>query len=122
VQQAFVQIRRALQILGSGKTDAKAKREVLMVVRTLLGLMALALGFVSLVLMGLWGRSQQSATLDSGISERLYPSRSINVVVPFPAGGPCQARFEVDTPKINGTVSEDDIRGHDWFATLHREV
>src|SRR2546430_3340108 len=53
-----------------------------------LSLVALAVvGFVALVLIGLWARhSQETATLDSSY-ERGYPSRSINVAVPFPAGG-----------------------------------
>jgi hypothetical protein len=58
-----------------------------MIGRTLLSLVALALaGFVALVLIGLWDRhSHDTATLDfSGIYERGYPSRSINVVVKQP--------------------------------------
>src|SRR2546430_6088565 len=54
-----------------------------------LSLVALAVvGFVALVLIGLWARhSQETATLDSSY-ERGYPSRSINVAVPFSARGP----------------------------------
>jgi tripartite-type tricarboxylate transporter receptor subunit TctC len=105
VQQAFVQVRHALQILDNGKPDAKAKREVPMVVRSLLGLIAVALGFfVCLVLVGLWGRLQQSATLDSGFSERVYPSRSINVVVPFPAGGPSDVVARIVTEHMGRTL------------------
>ena len=57
-------------------------------------------GFVALVLIGLWARhSQETATLDSSY-ERGYPSRSINVAVPFPAGGPSDVVARVVTEQM----------------------
>jgi hypothetical protein len=61
-----------------------------MIGRTLLALVVLAIaGLVALALIAVWDRpSQETATLNSsGTYERGYPSRPINVVVPFPAGG-----------------------------------
>ena len=83
-----------------------------MIGRTLLSLVALALaGFMALVLIGLWDRhSQDTATQDfSGIYERGYPSRSINVVVPFPAGGPSDVVARVVTEPMGNILGQSMV-------------
>ena len=83
-----------------------------MIGRILLGLIALALaGFVALVLIGLWDRhSQNAATSDSdGTYERGYPSRSINVVVPFPAGGPSDVVARVVTEQMGNILGQSMV-------------
>jgi tripartite-type tricarboxylate transporter receptor subunit TctC len=83
-----------------------------MIGRILLGLVALALAFfVALTLIGLWDRhSQNVATLDSdGTYERGYPSRSINVVVPFPAGGPSDVVARVVTEQMGNILGQSMV-------------
>ena len=78
-----------------------------MVGRALFSLVALAFaGFMGLVLIVLWDRrSQDTATegLDETI-ERGYPSRPINVVVPFPAGGPSDVVARVVTEQMGNIL------------------
>src|SRR2546430_4071991 len=75
-----------------------------------LSLVALAVvGFVALVLIGLWARhSQETATLDSSY-ERGYPSRSINVAVPFPAGGPSDVVARVVTEQMGNVLGQSMV-------------
>jgi tripartite-type tricarboxylate transporter receptor subunit TctC len=83
-----------------------------MIGRTLLSLVALAFaGFVALVLIGLWDRhSQDAATPDfGGIYERGYPSRAINVVVPFPAGGPSDVVARVVTEQMGNILGQSMV-------------
>jgi tripartite-type tricarboxylate transporter receptor subunit TctC len=77
-----------------------------MIGRILVSLVALALaGFVALVLIGLWGRhSQETATY-----EESYPSRSVNVVVPFPAGGPSDVVARVVTEQMGNILGQSMI-------------
>ena len=76
---------------------------------------ALALSFVTLALAGfvalvLIRHSQETATLDSsGIYERGYPSRSINVVVPFPAGGPSDVVARVVTEQMGQMLGQSMV-------------
>ena len=76
---------------------------------------ALALSFVTLALAGfvalvLIRHSQETATLDSsGIYERSYPSRSINVVVPFPAGGPSDVVARVVTEQMGNILGQSIV-------------
>jgi tripartite-type tricarboxylate transporter receptor subunit TctC len=81
-----------------------------MIGRILLSLVALALaGFFALVLIGLWDRrSQDTATLDE-TKERGYPSRPINVVVPFPAGGPSDVVARVVTEQMGNILGQSMI-------------
>jgi Tripartite tricarboxylate transporter family receptor len=83
-----------------------------MIGRTLLGLVILALvGIVALALIGIWDRhSQETATLDSsGVYERGYPSRPINVVVPFPAGGPSDVVARVVTEHMGNVLGQSMV-------------
>jgi tripartite-type tricarboxylate transporter receptor subunit TctC len=83
-----------------------------MINRTLLGLAALAVaGLVAIALIGLWDRhSQETATLDpGGTYERGYPSRSINVVVPFPAGGPSDVVARVVTEQMGNLLGQSMV-------------
>jgi tripartite-type tricarboxylate transporter receptor subunit TctC len=83
-----------------------------MIGRTLLSLVALALaGFVALVLIGLWDRhSQKTATQDfTETYERGYPSRSINVVVPFPAGGPSDVVARVVSEQMGNILGQSMV-------------
>ena len=83
-----------------------------MIGRILLGLIALAIaGFVALVLIGLWDRhSRNVATSDSAATyERGYPSRSINVVVPFPAGGPSDVVARVVTEQMGNILGQSMV-------------
>jgi tripartite-type tricarboxylate transporter receptor subunit TctC len=80
-----------------------------MINRTLLGLACVAL--VGLVALALWDRhSQGTATLDpTGTYERGYPSRSINVVVPFPAGGPSDVVARVVTEQMGTLLGQSMV-------------
>jgi tripartite-type tricarboxylate transporter receptor subunit TctC len=83
-----------------------------MIGRTLLSLVVVAFaGFVALVLIGLWDRhSQDTAAPDfSGIYERGYPSRPINVVVPFPAGGPSDVVARVVTEQMGNILGQSMV-------------
>ena len=83
-----------------------------MIGRILLSVVALALaGFIALVLIGLWDRhSQGIATRDlSGIYERDFPSRSVNVVVPFPAGGPSDVVARVVTEPMGNILGQSMV-------------
>ena len=83
-----------------------------MIGRTLLSLVALALaGFMAFVLIGLWDRhSQDTPTQDfSGVYERGYPSRSVNVVVPFPAGGPSDVVARVVTEPMGNLLGQSMV-------------
>jgi putative tricarboxylic transport membrane protein len=74
-----------------------------MIGRILLNLIFLALAcFGALVLVGLWGRHSE------GIStyEASYPSRPINVVVPFPAGGPSDVVARVVTEQMGNVLGQ----------------
>ena len=80
-----------------------------MIGRTLLSLVALALaGFVALVLIGLWDRHSQQ-DIDRWNYERGYPSRSINVVVPFPAGGPSDVVARVVTEPMGNILGQSMV-------------
>ena len=83
-----------------------------MVGRALFSLVALAFaGFMGLVLIVLWDRrSQDTATegLDETI-ERGYPSRPINVVVPFPAGGPSDVVARVVTEQMGNILGQSMV-------------
>jgi tripartite-type tricarboxylate transporter receptor subunit TctC len=86
--------------------------EAPMIGRTLLSLAALALaGLVALALIGLWDRhSPETATTDSsGTYERGYPSRSINVVVPFHAGGPSDVVARVVTEQMGNVLGQSMV-------------
>jgi tripartite-type tricarboxylate transporter receptor subunit TctC len=83
-----------------------------MIGRTLISLVALAFaGFMGLVLVGLWDRrSQDTATQGLGETiERGYPSRSINVVVPFPAGGPSDVVARVVTEQMGNILGQSMV-------------
>ena len=83
-----------------------------MIGRTLLSVIGLALaGFMALVLIGLGDRnSQDTATQEfSGVYERGYPSRSINVVVPFPAGGPSDVVARVVTEPMGNVLGQSMV-------------
>jgi tripartite-type tricarboxylate transporter receptor subunit TctC len=83
-----------------------------MIGRTLLSSVFLAFaGFVTLVLIGLWDRySRDSTTRDFGeIYERDYPSRPINVVVPFPAGGPSDVVARVVTDQMGSILGQSMV-------------
>jgi tripartite-type tricarboxylate transporter receptor subunit TctC len=83
-----------------------------MVGRALFSLVALAFaGFMGLVLIVLWDRrSQDTATegLDETI-ERGYPSRPINVVVRFPAGGPSDVVARVVTEQMGNILGQSMV-------------
>jgi tripartite-type tricarboxylate transporter receptor subunit TctC len=83
-----------------------------MIGRIVLSLIGVAfVGFVALVLVGLWDRrSQETATGDSdGIYERGYPSRPINVVVPFPAGGASDVIARVVTEQMGSVLGQSFV-------------
>jgi putative tricarboxylic transport membrane protein len=83
-----------------------------MIKRTLLGLAALAVaGLAALALIGIRDRhSQRTAALDGGGTyERGYPSRSINVVVPFPAGGPSDVVARVVTEQMGNALGQSMV-------------
>jgi tripartite-type tricarboxylate transporter receptor subunit TctC len=83
-----------------------ANGEAPVVARILFSLLGAALaGFVALVLIGLWDRrSQQTATYERG-----YPSRSINVVVPFPAGGPSDVVARLVTEQMGHILGQSMV-------------
>jgi putative tricarboxylic transport membrane protein len=71
-----------------------------------LSLVALAVAsFVALMLIGLWARHSQETALDSSY-ERGYPSRAINVTVPFPAGGPSDVVARVVTEQMGNILGQ----------------
>jgi tripartite-type tricarboxylate transporter receptor subunit TctC len=74
--------------------------------RILLSLIGLALaGFLAVMLIGLWDRhSRETATYEQG-----YPSRSITVVVPFPAGGPSDVVARVVTEQMGHVLGQSMI-------------
>ena len=83
-----------------------------MIGRTLISLVAVAFaGFMGLVLVGLWDRrSQDTATEGLGETiERSYPSRPINVVVPFPAGGPSDVVARVVTEQMGNILGQSMV-------------
>src|SRR3974390_1609888 len=83
-----------------------------MIGRTLLGLAVLAVvGFGALALIAVWDRpSLETTTLgSSGTYERGYPSRSINVVVPFPAGGPSDVVARVVTDQMGNILGQSMV-------------
>jgi tripartite-type tricarboxylate transporter receptor subunit TctC len=81
-----------------------------MIGRTLLSLGAVALaGFVALVLIGLWDRHTQETPDFSGVYEWGYPSRPINVVVPFPAGGPSDVVARVVTEHMGNILGQSMV-------------
>jgi tripartite-type tricarboxylate transporter receptor subunit TctC len=83
-----------------------------MISRTLLGLVVLAVvGFVALAVTAIWHRpSLETTTLDSsGTYERGYPSRPINVVVPFPAGGPSDVVARVVTDQMSKVLGQSMV-------------
>jgi hypothetical protein len=102
-----ITLRRALP---DDLTVAEANMRDPMIGHNRLSLVALAVaGFVALVLIGLWARhSQEAATLDSSY-ERSYPSRSINVAVPFPAGGPSDVVARVVTEQLGNTLGQSMV-------------
>jgi tripartite-type tricarboxylate transporter receptor subunit TctC len=80
-----------------------------MINRILLGLAALAVaGLAALALIDIWGRhSQGTAAVDpGGTYERGYPSRPIDVVVPFPAGGPSDVVARVVTEQMGNLLGQ----------------
>ena len=83
-----------------------------MIGRALLSLVLIAFaGFVALVLIGLRDRqSRDTATLDSSAThEPGYPTRSINVVVPFPAGGPSDVVARVVTEQMANILGQSMV-------------
>jgi tripartite-type tricarboxylate transporter receptor subunit TctC len=83
-----------------------------MIGRTLLGLAVLAVvGFAALALIAVWDRpSLETTALGSGGTyERGYPSRSINVVVPFPAGGPSDVVARVVTEQMSKVLGQSMV-------------
>jgi tripartite-type tricarboxylate transporter receptor subunit TctC len=83
-----------------------------MIGRALISLVAVAFaGFMGLVLVGLWDRrSQDTATEGLGETiERGYPSRPINVVVPFPAGGPSDVVARVVTEQMGNILGQSMV-------------
>jgi len=83
-----------------------------MIGRTLLGLAVLAVvGFAALALIAVWDRpSLETTALGSGgTHERGYPSRSINVVVPFPAGGPSDVVARVVTEQMGNLLGQSMV-------------
>ena len=83
-----------------------------MIGRALISLVAVAFaGFMGLVLFGLWDRrSQDTATEGLGETiERGYPSRPINVVVPFPAGGPSDVVARVVTEQMGNILGQSMV-------------
>jgi tripartite-type tricarboxylate transporter receptor subunit TctC len=79
---------------------------------TLLGLAVLAVvGFAALALIAVWDRpSLETTALSSGGTfERGYPSRSINVVVPFPAGGPSDVVARVVTEQMANALGQSMV-------------
>ena len=83
-----------------------------MIGRTLISLVAVAFaGFMGLVLVGLWDRrSQDTATEGLGETiERGYPSRPINVVVRFPAGGPSDVVARVVTEQMGNILGQSMV-------------
>ena len=83
-----------------------------MIGRALISLVAVAFaGFMGLVLVGLWDRrSQDTATEGLGETiERSYPSRPINVVVPFPAGGPSDVVARVVTEQMGNILGQSMV-------------
>jgi tripartite-type tricarboxylate transporter receptor subunit TctC len=86
--------------------------EVPMIGRIVLSLIGLALvGFVALVLIGLGDRrARETATEEfNGSYERGYPSRSINVVVPFPAGGASDVIARVVTEQMGSVLGQSFV-------------
>jgi tripartite-type tricarboxylate transporter receptor subunit TctC len=83
-----------------------------MIGRTLLGLVVFAVvGLVALALIAIWDRpSLKTTILDSSRTyERGYPSRSINVVVPFPAGGPSDVVARVVTDQMGNVLGQSMV-------------
>ena len=83
-----------------------------MIGRTLLGLAVLAVvGFAALALIAVWDRpSLETMALGSGGTyERGYPSRSSNVVVPFPAGGPSDVVARVVTEQMANVLGHSMV-------------
>jgi len=83
-----------------------------MINRILLGLAALAVaGLAALALIDIWGRhSQGTAAVDpGGTYERGYPSRPIDVVVPFPAGGPSDVVARVVTEQMGNLLGQSMV-------------
>src|SRR6516225_4230727 len=83
-----------------------------MIGRTLLSLAVLAVvGFAALALIAVWDRpSLETTALGSGGTyERGYPSRSINVVVPFPAGGPSDVVARVVTEQMSKVLGQSMV-------------
>jgi putative tricarboxylic transport membrane protein len=73
-----------------------------MIGRILLNLIFLALAcFGALVLVGLWGRHSEEISYETS-----YPSRPINVVVPFPAGGPSDVVARVVTEQMGNVLGQ----------------
>jgi tripartite-type tricarboxylate transporter receptor subunit TctC len=80
-----------------------------MIARVLVTLIAVVFaGFAALVLIGFWDRhSRETATQDfNGTYERGYPSRSVSVVVPFPAGGPSDVVARVVTEQMSKLLGQ----------------
>jgi tripartite-type tricarboxylate transporter receptor subunit TctC len=83
-----------------------------MINRILLSLAALAVaGLAALALIDIWGRhSQGTAAVDpGGTYERGYPSRPIDVVVPFPAGGPSDVVARVVTEQMGNLLGQSMV-------------
>jgi tripartite-type tricarboxylate transporter receptor subunit TctC len=93
---------------GTTERQSGANWKAPVVGRTLLSLVALALaGFAVLLLIR---PSQDIATLDSSeIYERGYPSRPMNVVVPFPAGGPSDVVARVVTEQMGKVLGQSMV-------------
>ena len=71
-------------------------------------------GFAALALIAVWDRpSLETMALGSGGTyERGYPSRSINVVVPFPAGGPSDVVARVVTEQMANVLGQSMVIGN----------
>ena len=81
-----------------------------MIGRILLSLVALAVaGFVALLLIDLWERYPQETAMADVNYDRGYPSRSINVVVPFPAGGPSDVVARVVTEQMGNILGQSMV-------------